>query len=538
MKKLYIYLLVAGLLIFGSCSDFLDSDPRTQKTDKNFYKTKSDAEKAIVGCYDGLQQVWAEGIAFPVMSEICSDNAFGGTGNADGWAYQVLDEFDPSVAPAEKDMFNANWKAYYKALYSCNMLLSKMTQIDWQGDDAYRLYIEGQARFLRAYMYFDMVRTWEKIPLITTPTNENVPQAEVDDVYKLIAEDLVFATEMPSEAYSNAWAEKNDGRVTKWAAKALLARVFLFYTGYYNKTDLVGIVNKTDVLKGLEDIITNGGFKLLDDYAKLWPGSASYKKNKNKDNTSYAGKGNAETVFAIKYNYTSNYDGKVDGNYWLVMLGLRNKTAYPYSKGWGACTVPVAFWNKFEANDQRRELSVINLGLEKIDADIKDQREYTGYSNKKYTPIATIVDGKVMDAVEALGAVNFMIGQYQDYVSIRYADVLLMASELGSPNAQDYFNQVRTRSGLSTKPVTAENILAERRAEFAFEGHRYWDLLRCGVNVAAQTIATSVTVKNGGVDTQKIIKSENILKTRGFQQIPQEQITQSNNLLKQNAGWE
>lgn len=538
MKKTYIYLLAISLFSFNSCSDFLDSEPKKQITDENFYRTKADAEKAIVGCYDGLQQVWNEGIAFPVMSEICSDNAFGGTGNADGWAYQVLDEFDLSVAPAEKNMFNANWKAYYKALYRCNMLLSKMNQIDWEGDDAYRSYVEGQVRFLRAYMYFDMVRTWENIPLVTVPTTENIPQAAVDDVYKLIAEDLKFTTKMPSEAYSTAWAEKNDGRVTKWAAKALLARVFLFYTGYYNKTDLVGVVNKTEVLNGLEDVISNGGYILLADYATLWPGSASYKKNKNKDNTNYAGKGNSETVFAIKYNYTSNYDGKADGNNWLVMLGLRNKTVYPYSKGWGACTVPAAFWNKFETNDKRRELSVINIAQEKIEADIKDQREYTGYSNKKYTPISTIVNGKVMDAVEALGAVDFMIGQYQDYVSIRYADVLLMAAELGSPNAQNYFNQIRSRAGLTTKPATIENIMAERRAEFAFEGHRYWDLLRQGVNEAAQTIATSVTVQNGGVETQKIIKAENIVKTKGFQQIPQDQITQSNNLLKQNAGWE
>lgn len=472
-----------------------------------------------------------------VMAEICSDNAFGGTGVADSWIYQVLDEFDLSISPSEKDMFNENWKAYDKAIFRCKKLLSKMEQIDWQGDTEYKNYIEGQARFLRAYMYFDMVRIWENVPLITLPTEENTPQAEVDDVYKLIAEDLVFASKMNSDAYTTSWAEKNDGRVNKWAAKSLLARVYLFYTGYYNKTDLAGIVSKADVLAGLEDVISQGGYSLLTDYATMWPASASYKKNKEKDETKYAGKGNPETVFAIKYNYTSNYDGKVDGNHWLVMLGMRKETVYPYSKGWGACTVASQLWNAFETGDTRRELSIINFAQEKINANIDDQRDYTGFTNKKYTPISTIVDGKVMDAVEALGAVNFMIGQYQDYVSIRYADVLLMAAEMGSANAQTYFDSVRKRSGLGSKSATFENIMTERRYEFAFEGHRYFDLRRRGINYASQTIATNTTLKNGGVNTTKVIKAENVLNTRGFQQIPQEQITQSDNVLKQNSGW-
>lgn len=537
MRKIYLFITVS-MITFCSCSDFLDSEPQTQQTDINFYKTTKDAEKAIVGCYDGLQQVWTSGVAFPVMSEICSDNTFGGTGNADSWIYQVLDEFDLSIAPAEKDIFSDNWEAYYNALYRCNMLLSKMDQIDWQGDNDYRDYVEAQARFLRAYMYFDMVRIWENIPLIITPTSDNVPQALVDDVYKLIAEDLKFTASISTESYSAAWAAKNDGRANEWAAKALLARVYLFYTGYYNKSDLVGVVTKSEVLAGLEDIIAKGGYKLVSDYASLFPASASYQNNKENDNTQYAGKGNSETVFAIKYNYTSNYDGKVDGNHWLVMLGLRNITAYPYSKGWGGCTVVPSLWSKFDYNDPRRELSIINIAQEKITPEIKDQREYTGYSNKKYTPISTIVDGKVMDAAEALGAVNFMIGQYQDYVSIRYADVLLMAAELGSPSAQTYFDMVRTRVGLNSKSVNSQNIMDERRLEFAFEGHRYYDLLRSGLNKASQAIAISTTVQSGGAVTNKIIKAQNLLKTRGFQQIPQKQITQSNNVLKQNPGWE
>ena len=95
--------------------------------------------------------------------------------------------------------FEPNWKNYYKALYRVNMLLLKLDQIDWKGDVAYRNSIEAQARFLRAYFYFDMVRLWERVPLIIVPTKDNVPQAEPDDIYAQITDDLLFAAENGDE---------------------------------------------------------------------------------------------------------------------------------------------------------------------------------------------------------------------------------------------------------------------------------------------------------------------------------------------------
>ena len=121
---------------------------------------------------------------------------------------------------------------------------------------------------------------------------------------------------------------------------------------------------------------------------------------------------------------------------------------------------------------------------------------------------------------------------------MRYADVLLMAAELGSSNAQNYFDMVRERAGLQPKAVTKENIMEERRLEFAFEGQRYWDLLRQGLEVAAATIAESgYSVLSGGVSDKVVIKAENIIKTKGHCQIPTSQITLSKNVLVQNPGW-
>jgi len=115
-----------------------------------------------------------------------------------------------------------------------------------------------------------------------------------------------------------------------------------------------------------------------------------------------------------------------------------------------------------------------------------------------------------------------------------------MAAELGSANAQAYFDEVRRRAYLgnfSSIPVSQDNIMKERRLEFAFEGIRYWDLLRRGVDVAAQAIAGTTTVMNGGVKTTKTIVAANITNKSGLQQIPNSQITLSGGVLKQNQGW-
>ena len=142
---------------------------------------------------------------------------------------------------------------------------------------------------------------------------------------------------------------------------------------------------------------------------------------------------------------------------------------------------------------------------------------------------------------------NAMTGQWQDVIILRYADVLLMAAELGSSSAQKYMDMVRQRAytdkdgKLSSdyKQVAAnkQNIMKERRLEFAFEGIRYYDLLRQGIDVAADAISGTTTVTNGGVEATVTVKAANIKAKNGLCQIPHNQITLSNNVLKQNPGW-
>ena len=131
MKNIYLYILFLGLLTLSSCS--LETEPLTDLTDTSFYANTDDAYTALVGCYDGLQVATGGigGMSFPVASEVMSDDCFGGTGASDGYNFAAVDEFDITRSPSDVDLLNYNWVAYYKALFRCNIFLSKMDGIDW-----------------------------------------------------------------------------------------------------------------------------------------------------------------------------------------------------------------------------------------------------------------------------------------------------------------------------------------------------------------------------------------------------------------------
>ena len=558
--KFKLNILALGLFSLGlaSCTDsFLDVESKTESSTGNYYKTESDAYRALVGCYDGWQcTTSSEGVGFYLASEMMADECYGATGVADGRNYQVIDRFDQAQSSSDLNLYETDWKNYYAAVYRCNELISRADGINWTSEATKGTYL-GEAHAIRALCYFDMVRLWENIPLLDTPTTDNIAQAAPDEVYRLIISDLKYAAEnIPANAYPKAQAASNDGHITKYAAEALLARVYLFYSGYYGKEP--ADLTKAEALAAVEDVIASEEFDLVKEFKNLWP-AASVTWTANADGSytktdTYAGRGNVETVLAQKFNYTSDYNGNADGNRWQVKIAPRNLITVPYGQGWGACTVSPKLVNSYQSGDTRAAASIIDYTSEGIaDRDnfsllYNDQREYTGYGIKKYAPLAIwqqADDGTWSEVNEVMGkeigAGEYQISQYQDFVVVRYSDVLLMAAELGSPNAQAYLDAVRDRAfgGDTGKRVTAtkENILKERMYEFAFEGLRYWDLLRQGVDVAAAEIAETRTLLSGGVEDVVTIQGSKITATRGLCQIPYNQINLSNGVLKQNAGW-
>ena len=572
--KLYIFGLALASMGMTSCSaSFLDVESKKESTSDNFYRTENDAWRALIGCYDGWQCTSScAQCAFYFASEVMADECFGGVGNTDPRNFQVLDRFDANQSPSDMNILETEWKNYYAAVYRCNELLAHEGQISWSSEETKGTYL-GECHAIRALCYFDMVRLWGNIPLFTEPVNENRAQANPDEVYNVIFSDLLYAVNnIPATAYPKSAAASNDGHITKYAASALLARVYLYYTGYYGKEPQVEGVTKSSVLQGLEDFIAvaeSEGYGLVDEFKNLWPAaSTSWAFNKStggyEKTCTYAGDGNKEVVLAQKFNYTQDYDGNNEGNRWLVYMGLRSYLGHaPYGRGWGGCTVNPKMWTAYGTGDERRSASIINVEGEGIFKDrgyepsYKDQREYTGYSVKKYTPMSKWSKDEasgtwsLVDEVSGLGKGDFQISQYQDFIVMRYADVLLMAAELGSSNAQDYLNKVRQRaysskddegslvvsSNYRELTATKENIMNERMLEFAFEGQRYWDLLRQGVNYAASQIATNTPVTSGGSPDNVTIKESDVVKKQGLSQIPNNQITLSNGVLKQNEGW-
>ena len=564
MKKINILSIIVLIGSLCACSGFLDTSSKTESTTDNYYKTESQAYRALVGCYDGWQCTVSYGptYCFQYLSEILSDECFGGTGYSDGRGTQVVDRFDIGESSSEVNLHNSLWTYYYEAIYRCNELLQHEDDIEWTSEDTKKTYM-GEARALRGILYFDMARLFERVPLITVPTTDNVPQSEPAEIYAQIVEDLKYAANnIPTSAYPKSDAANTDGHITCYAAKALLARVYLFYKGYYGAEP--GDLTESEVKAGLSDIINSGQYSLVPVFKNLWPAASDNwvqdASGSWTNESTYAGDGNEETLLAMKFNYTSDYNGNSGGNNAIQMFGIRGGTfKAPYGQGWGGATVPTKVYASMNiTGDQRCNASIINLSAEGI-ADMEDyqsklydQREYTGYTVKKYTPRSGYLqetDGSwtLTHLYRDVMGGDFQISQPQNYVVMRYADVLLMAAELGL-DAQTNFDAVRKRayteddgtlSGYySQKSVSQANIMEERRLEFAFEGIRYWDLMRQGVSTLANAIVASgeTTLSGGGEDVVSY-SADNITSKRGFQQIPQTQIQLSGGVLTQNAGW-
>lgn len=556
--------LAAASMMAVSCADsFLDVESKVNSNTQNFYKTEADAWRALIGCYNGWRQTsTSPGIGFYVASTVMGDECYGGVGNSDGRNYQVIDRFDQSESPADLQMYTQDWKMYYQGVYRCNELITRAEQIQWNTQDSKRGLYLGECHALRALLYFDMVRLWGNIPLFLEPVNENRAQADPAEVYAAIFEDLRFAI---ANIPDNANLDKSDfGRITKYAAESILARAYLFYTGYYGKEPgftnadgaTSGAVTKAEALAAVEDVISSGNYELLSSYKDFWPASSLVANTTspgwNEAASTYAGDANKEVVLSMNFTPMASYatDGSADGNRWQVMMGMRSPlSVVPYYCGWGACTVIPSFINSiYDSGDVRRTAGVIDIVGEGIgsDANFKpsynDWREYTGYTVKKYSPIAfyQLENGTLVlkNANMSTGAGDMQINNCQPYNIMRYSDVLLMAAELGSSQASTYLTSVRSRAGLASVPVTKENIMAERARELAFEGVRYWDLLRQGVDVLADAIvAGNGDVMNGGTPGRVTYDRAKIVATKGLSQIPNDQIILSNGVLKQNDGW-
>ncbi|MCH8567935.1 MAG: RagB/SusD family nutrient uptake outer membrane protein [Balneolales bacterium] len=515
MKKYLATLIVVLSFTIAGCMDgFLSHTPPVERVQDNFFQTQSDAEQALFAIYETL--TFSHGRAndgfhpFDVVSNMLSDDAYaGGSGTGD---QPELLEFNAHNISVNNGKALGLWSDRFTGIYRANLLISEIDNIDFPTEEM-RANIDAEARFLRAYHYFDLVRFFGNVPLFTRPlvaTDIRVQQVPPGEVYNFIVQELIEIIPNMRENIPAAEA----GRVSKWAAKALLGRVYLYHQDYAQPVLGAGDlpISRNEVVAHLEDIINNSNHSLLPDFASLW---------------GRAGNNNSEAIFSVQHVTNTFGDwgflnGSI-GNWAATMSGLRGVGFHPqYAQGWSFQPVTLSLNNAFNKDtDSRYFVSILDPVAEGVNHAADEMFQWQGFAFKKFYPRRADTP-----------SFNVEFNWPYNRPVFRLSDVMLMAAELGSANAQTYFDMVRMRAygdNFSPLPATRDNIMNERRLEFAGEGHRYWDLLRMGLNTAAEKINAQAQ----GSDITINFRPERL----GLLPIPQTEINLSDNTLRQNPGY-
>ena len=465
-KALLFFGLTSTLLL--SCSDDFVNVNSQDENSENFFNTEEDYQNALIGAYDLLQSSYLN----VMLGEIASDNTLAGGESATD--VPGIQEIDDMIHTPINDQLRDIWNWMYGGVNRANYILEFKDKIDFPNKPN----VLGQATFLRAYYYFELVKFFGDVPLAVDQrllfgdqnTIDRTPAAQV---YAQIELDLIYAAEnLPPN-------QTQTGRVTKGAAQALLGRVYL----YQNKFAQAAPV--------LDDVINSGVYDLVADYSTLF-------ENDNENNI--------ESVFEIQY---TDLEGAgfgclqcSEGNVAIGFNGPRNFNGPLFESGFSFNVPTQEVFDAFDQDDARREFAILDIvAFAQANTDFNDGAgvsftegfEHTGYFNRKYIP-------RVGDT--NIGDQN--LTNPNNYRAIRFADVLLMGAEAhnqGDGNdelARQYLNRVRERTTLedvnASGSALTQAIYNERRLELVGEGHHFFDLVRTGR--AAQEIEGFTAGKN------------------------------------------
>ncbi|MFY7669758.1 RagB/SusD family nutrient uptake outer membrane protein [Tenacibaculum sp. MEBiC06402] len=436
---------------FNSCSDeFLDKTKEYTIDSENYFNSEDDYYRALVGAYDLLQATYVN----VMLGEIASDNTLcGGESATDVIGFQQID--DMIHTPVNSNLRDI-WNWMFAGVNRANYILEFKDKTDFDGKNI----IIAEARFLRAYYHFELVKWFGGIPLkgdarFELGDEKSIPRSSVEEVYASIEADLQYAVNNLS------YTSPQVGRANKGSAQALLGKAYL----YQNKFPEAANV--------LEDLINNGPFDLVQDYNTIFE---------------HAGENGIESVFEVQY---TDVEGAgfgclqcSEGNVAVGFNGIRNYNGPDFDSGF-SFNVPVQeVYDAFDADDLRRDVAILDINAWAIStgATFTEGFEHTGFYNRKY--IARKGDLNTGDP---------NLTNPNNYRSIRFADVLLMAAEalnrggISDGRAQQYVNRVRRRAFgdtnhdiSSTGATLTQDIYNERRLELVGEGHRFFDLVRTG----------------------------------------------------------
>jgi len=453
MKK-YIFRvfgLMVILLAAGACNqDFLEVKPQGQINAENYYQTADHAIWATNAVYNQLR-VW-EVIAFPfiAMTDIVSDDAYKGSFPADAERLTAFENF--TYGPAFPEEIRLAWQGYYRGVFRANTAIAGIPGVDMNEQLKQRLI--GECKFLRAHYYFYLVRWYGDIPLIDRLLVESEyytqARAPKSQIYDLITQDLKDAIEVLPE--KSQYAPADLGRVTKGAARGLLAKVYLTIGDFVNAE------------KYALEVINSGQYALLPNYNNIFLP---------------IGENSSESVFEIQA--TALEQSFAGATPWNMIQGVRGTP----NLGWGFNMPSSDLIAAYEPGDPRRDATILYVGevlpdgsaIVQPNPDILNAR----YNQKAWTPNHP--------GLQDNGPSNIRI--------LRYADVLLIAAEALNENGKPdqaliHLNAVRDRAR-GNRPMSVlprrtttdrvqlrQFIWHERRVELAMEQHRWFDLVRTG----------------------------------------------------------
>ncbi|KAA3440183.1 RagB/SusD family nutrient uptake outer membrane protein [Rufibacter hautae] len=502
MKKNYIKIAAFGLALMAmtsGCKDFLDQEVPGKLSEQEFYKTDADALQATTAIYDIMQAhyntAWSSIYMVKIMPSDESNAA--GSGPGDQPAYQTIDDFN---FDSENDAVKWGWRLTYSAIYRANKVINNV-----QPETELRKRLIAEAKFLRAYNYFELVSLWGDVPLVTgdIPIEQwsSTGRAAKTAVYAQIEKDLQEA--MVDLPLKNALGGGDRFRASKGAAQALLGKAMLYQQKW------------ADAATQFESVIASNQYGLESSVGKAF---------------SEAGEFGKESLFEVSYTKTQSYDwgnfpwgAQPESNIHLQLMGPRSDfyTKAPSDSligGWGFNSPKAKLYQAFVANGdvERKTATVMS------EAELKAMGgnwtnptayDYEGYFQRRYGTFSSQTGSPVSE-----------LNYGTNWRMIRYADVLLMAAEAhyragNEGKAREHLNMVRQRSELT--PVTASGtalfdaIVRERFLELAFEGFRYVDLVRWGL--AAQELGP-LGYKEGKHNLLPIPGED--VRTAGLQQNP------------------
>jgi hypothetical protein len=449
-KNTVIILGVLGVLLTG-CSELLNKKPLGVESSADFLKTESQAILATTAVYDAAGWRNSQEIFEWFLGDVVSDDAEKGGENAADWAeLQQLKDFRGNAA---NSISFGRWSESYQGIYRANIVIDGVPNIDM--DPELRARLVAEAKFLRGFFYFQLVKTFGGVPLITRQLNPSEycqARSPIEACWAQIEIDLEDASKVLP--VKSAYPASETGRATKGAADALLAKAYIFQSKW------------ADAMARSEMVIQSGEYDLEANYA---------------DNFKMSHENGIESIFEIQHAEfaTSAYGDLNEGQETSIYQGNRNATFFT---GWGFNCPTQNFVDEFELNDPRMKATVVfdnDLIYETTPVQQKadNSASPTGYSAKKYM-------------LEYQASKPEISNSPANWRSIRFADVLLFhaeaANELENSTASlESLNRVRRRVSMPAVTVTdptelRDAIHHERRVELGLEGHRFFDLVRQG----------------------------------------------------------